>query len=73
MPTSRMKIIVEYTVLNGRPLQRGAPSGGVKVLSVRENRPDHPTDFPQQRIEYFVEEGSEAGRTICSLLGLTPP
>ena len=68
-----MKIIVEYSILNGRPLERAATASGVKLLSEGENKPDHPANFRQQRIEYFVEEGSEAGRTICSLLGLTAP
>jgi len=66
------KIIVEYTFLNGRGVQRTAASRGVKVLSEHETKPDHPADFPQQRIEYFIEEDSEAGRAICSFLGLTP-
>jgi len=68
-----MKIIIEYTVLHGRRLQRTSKSSGVKVLSESENKPDHPADFPQQRIEFFVEEGSETGKTICSLLGLLVP
>jgi len=68
-----MKIIVEYTVLHGRPLQRGTTSRGVKVLFENQIKPEHPADFPLQRIEYFVEEGSDAGRAILSLLGLTAP
>ena len=68
-----MKIIVEYTVLHGRPLQKGTTNRGVKLPSDRESKPDHPADFPQQRIEFYVEEGSDAGETLLAVLGLTTP
>jgi hypothetical protein len=68
-----MKIFVEHTVLNGKWMQRVGTPGGIKVLSETNTQPEHPADFPQQRFQYFVAEGSDAGRTICTLLGLEPP
>jgi len=65
-----MKIILEYRILDGTPLQRGAKAPGVKVLNERELKPDHPADFPLQRIEFFVEETSEAARAIFGALGV---
>lgn len=69
----RMKIIVEYTVLNGRRMQRDKANRGAKFLSERDITPENAADFPRQHIEYFVEEGSDVGRTISSLLGLSLP
>jgi hypothetical protein len=67
-----MKIILEYRILDGTPLQRGAKIPGVKVLTEQELKPDHPADFPLQRIEFFVEETSEAARGILGALGVEP-
>ena len=67
-----MKIIVEYTVLNGKRIKRDKPLGA-KFLSERDIPAENSADFPRQHIEFFVQESSEAGRTICSLLGLTVP
>jgi len=65
-----MKIILEYRILDGTPLQRGAKTTGVKVLNEQELKPDHPADFPLQRIEFFVEETSEAAQAILGALGV---
>lgn len=67
-----MKILVEYTVLNDQRMRRIPTPGGVKVLSETNKKPEHPADFPQQLVQYLVAEGSDAGRTICMLLGLDP-
>jgi hypothetical protein len=68
-----MKIIVEYTVLNARRLKRGKPQRGAKFLFEHDVPGENAADFPRQRFEYFVEEGSELGRTISELLGLSMP
>lgn len=69
-----MKITIDYSVLNDRPLQKGAPSSGVKVIADRSvHDGDRPGDLPQQHIEFFVPDDSDAVRTICGLLGLTLP
>jgi hypothetical protein len=68
-----MKIIVEYTILNGRRLQRGKAERGAKFLFEHDVPAENAADFPRQRFEYFVEEGSELGKTISALLGLSMP
>jgi hypothetical protein len=68
-----MKIIVEYTVLNGRRLKRGKTERGAKFLFEHEVPAENAADFPRQRFDYFVEESSDVGKAIWALLGLSAP
>lgn len=67
-----MKITVDYMILNGRPLERQPLARAVKVITEHQTRPEH-ADFPQQHIEFSVEDGSDAARAICAALGLVIP
>jgi len=68
-----MKVIIEYTILHGRPLEKGQTAKGVRAIHDQQTGPGAHADFPVQRLEYGVEDGSDAARTICELLGLTQP
>jgi hypothetical protein len=69
---ARMKITIEHTVLNDRRLTRPTPNRGVKVITEREDLPEH-ADFPRQHIEFFVDDASDAARAICTALGVAIP
>ena len=68
-----MKVIIEYTMLHGQPLEKGAPVKGVRTIQDQQTGPGAHADFPMHRLGYGVEDGSDAARTICELLGLKQP
>ena len=68
-----MKVIVEYTILHGRPLVKGTPAKGVRAIGDPQITAGTSPEFPVQRLEYGVEDGSAAARTIYEILGLTIP
>jgi hypothetical protein len=69
-----MKITIDYSVLNDRPLQKGCSITRRKVIADRSvHDGDRPGELPQQHIGFFVPDDSDAARTLCGLLGLTLP
>jgi hypothetical protein len=68
-----MKVIIEYTILHGRPLIQGTCAKAVRAIGDPQIAPGTSPEFPVQRLEYGVEDGSAAARRICEILGLTVP
>ena len=68
-----MKVTIEYTMLHGLPLKKGNPAKGVRVIQDQQTGPGSHADFQTHRLEYGVEDGSDAAKAICGLLGLTLP
>lgn len=66
-----MKVIIEYTMVHGRPLEKGTPSKGVRAIQDQQTGPGPHADFPVHRLEYGVEDGSDAARIICEMLGVS--
>lgn len=68
-----MKVIIEYRILHGNALTRDKAPKGVRSIRDEQIPPDQHADFPLQRLEYAVEDGSETARAICELLGVSFP
>ncbi len=68
-----MKVIIEYTMVHGQPLGKDTPAKGVRAIQDQQTGPGSHADFQLHRLEYGVEDGSDAAKAICDVLGLKQP